>query len=121
MELLLVKIATALVLPPGGNFALTIAGVALWQRRRVLAVILLTIAFVTLYVFSTPKLSDVLFEAVESVDARLPGAAPDLRPGRSTKQRPKLQPLRPTKTICCGTWICFRPAFFPPALVQQSR
>ena len=75
MELLLVKIVTGLVLPPGGNFVLAVAGVALWRRRRVLAVILLAISFVTLYVFSTPKLSGVLFETVESIDPRLPGAA----------------------------------------------
>lgn len=76
MELLLVKIVTGLVLPPGGNFVLAVAGVVLWPRRRMLAVILLTISFVTLYAFSTPKLSDVLFETVESFDPRLPGAAP---------------------------------------------
>ena len=75
MELLLVKIVAALVLPPGGNIVLAVAALALWRRLRVLALTLLTISLVTLYVFSTPKLSDVLFEAVESFDARLPGAA----------------------------------------------
>jgi len=75
MELLLVKVVAALVLPPGGNLVLAIAAVALWRRRRLLAAILLTTSLVTLYAFSTPKLSDVLFDVVETSDPWLPGAA----------------------------------------------
>jgi uncharacterized SAM-binding protein YcdF (DUF218 family) len=75
MELLLVKAAAALVLPPGVNIVLAIAGVLLWRRLRVLAVILLTLSLVTLYAFSTPKVGDALFESLESHAARLPGAA----------------------------------------------
>jgi uncharacterized SAM-binding protein YcdF (DUF218 family) len=75
MELLLVKAVAALVLPPGVNIVLAIAGVLLWRRLRVLAVILLTLSLVTLYAFSTPKVGDALFESLESHAARLPGAA----------------------------------------------
>lgn len=75
MELLLVKILSALVLPPGGNIVLAVAALALWRRLRMLAVILMSISLVSLYAFSTPTLSDVLFESVESFHPRLPGAA----------------------------------------------
>lgn len=75
MELLVVKILSALVLPPGGNIVLAVAALGLWRRLRAVAVILMTISLVTLYLFSTPKLSDFLFESVESVHPRLPGAA----------------------------------------------
>ncbi len=37
MELLLVKIVAALVLPPGGNIVLGVIGMALWRRARALA------------------------------------------------------------------------------------
>jgi uncharacterized SAM-binding protein YcdF (DUF218 family) len=75
MELLIVKILSALVLPPGGNIVLAVAALALWRRLRLLAVILMSISLVTLYAFSTPRLSDLLFESVESFHPRLPGAA----------------------------------------------
>ena len=75
MELLVVKILSALVLPPGGNIVLAVVALGLWRRLRAVAVILMTISLVTLYLFSTPKLSDFLFESVESVHPRLPGAA----------------------------------------------
>ena len=42
MELILVKAAAALALPPGGNIVLGIAGLVLWRRARVLAAILIT-------------------------------------------------------------------------------
>ena len=75
MEVLLTKIVAALVLPPGGNLLLGVAGLALWRRARVLALLLLTASFVTLYLFSMPKVGDALFEDLESFPARLPGAA----------------------------------------------
>ncbi len=75
MGVLLTKIVTALVLPPGGNLLLGVAGLALWRRARMLALLLLIASFVTLYIFSIPKVGDALFEALESYPSRLPAAA----------------------------------------------
>ena len=75
MGVLLTKIVAALLLPPGGNLLLGVAGLALWRRARMLALLLLVASFVTLYILSMPKVGDALFEALESFPARLPGAA----------------------------------------------
>jgi len=75
MELLLTKIFTAIILPPGINLFLALTGLAIMRRARGLAVLLFVTAFATLYLFSMPKFSDVLFEAVESYPSRLPGSA----------------------------------------------
>ncbi len=74
MGVLLTKVVAALVLPPGGNLLLGVAGLALWRRARMLALLLLIASFVTLYIFSMPKVGDALFEALESYPARLSGA-----------------------------------------------
>ena len=74
MGVLLTKIIAALVLPPGGNLLLGVAGLALWRRAKSLAILLFIASFATLYIFSIPKVGDVLFEALESVPPRLPGA-----------------------------------------------
>jgi uncharacterized SAM-binding protein YcdF (DUF218 family) len=75
MGVLLTKIVAALLLPPGGNLLLGVAGLALWRRARMLALLLLVASFVTLYILSTPKVGDALFEGLESFPARLPEAA----------------------------------------------
>lgn len=75
MGILLTKIVSALVLPPGGNLVLGIVGLALLRRAKAVAMTLLIVSFVTLYLFSIPKVSDALFEVVESFPARLPGAS----------------------------------------------
>lgn len=75
MELILVKSVAALLLPPGGNILLGIAAFVLWRRARALSVALLTVSFVSLLILSMPRVSDLLYAAVERVDARPPGAA----------------------------------------------
>jgi len=75
MGVLLTKIVATLVLPPGGNLILGVMGLALLRRAKALAVSLLIVSFATLYLFSIAKVSDALFEAVESYPGRLPGAA----------------------------------------------
>ncbi len=75
MGILFAKIAAALVLPPGANVLLGVAALAIWRRAKSLAILLLLASFISLYVFSIPKVGDALFEAVESFPARLPGAA----------------------------------------------
>ena len=75
MGVLFVKIAAALILPPGANVLLGVAALAIWRRAKSLAILLLLASFISLYVFSIPKVGDALFEAVESFPARLPGAA----------------------------------------------
>jgi len=75
MGILLTKIATALILPPGGNLLLAVAGLALWRRAKSLAMLLFAVSFVSLYIFSMPKVGNALFEAIEGFPARLPGAA----------------------------------------------
>ncbi len=75
MELLLVKVAAALVLPPGANIVLGMTGVALWRRARALAAILIFISFASLLVLSMPALGNALYKGLESFEPRLPGAA----------------------------------------------
>ena len=75
MGLLLTKIVAALVLPPGGNVLLGVAALAIRRRAKFLAMLLLLSSFVSLYAFSIPKVGDALLAAVESVPARLAGAA----------------------------------------------
>ena len=75
MGILLTKIATALILPPGGNLLLAVTGLALWRRAKSLAMLLFAVSFVSLTILSMPKVADALFEAVERIPARLPGAA----------------------------------------------
>ena len=75
MGILITKLATALILPPGGNLLLAVAGLALWRRARSLAMLLFAVSFVSLTMFSMPKVGDALFEAIERFPARLPGAA----------------------------------------------
>lgn len=76
MGVLFTKIVAALVLPPGGNVLLCVAGLALWRRAKSLSIGLFIASFVALYVFSIPKVSDALFAAVESYSPRLPGTTP---------------------------------------------
>ena len=68
MELILVKAAAALVLPPGGNIVLGIAGLVLWRRARVLAAILITVSLASLLVLSTPRAADALYKGLESFE-----------------------------------------------------
>jgi uncharacterized SAM-binding protein YcdF (DUF218 family) len=75
MAILLTKIAAALALPPGANLLLAVAGLALWRRAKLLAMLLFAVSFVSLAVLSMPKVGDALFAAVERFPARLPGAA----------------------------------------------
>ncbi|MCK5361787.1 MAG: hypothetical protein KAR22_02395, partial [Gammaproteobacteria bacterium] len=75
MGILLTKIATALILPPGGNLLLAVTGLALWRRAKSLAMLLFAVSFVSLTILSMPVVGDALFEAVERIPARLPGAA----------------------------------------------
>ena len=60
MEILLTKIAAALILPPGGNLLLGVAGLALLRRARLVAVLLLVTSLLSLYVLSTAKVGDAL-------------------------------------------------------------
>ncbi len=75
MELILVKAAAALVLPPGGNIVLGIAGLVLWRRARVLAAILITVSFAILLVLSTPRVANALYKGLEFFEPRTPGVA----------------------------------------------
>lgn len=75
MEILLTKVVAALILPPGGNLVLGVAGLAAWRRARGVALALLGVSFLSLYVLSTPVVGDALFESVETAPARLPGEA----------------------------------------------
>lgn len=75
MELVLVKTLAALVLPPGGNFVLGVAGLVLWRRMRLLAFVLVAVAVGSLYLFSTTPVSDALYAVAERYPPRLPGAA----------------------------------------------
>lgn len=75
MELALVKVVAALVLPPGGNLVLGLLGLALLRRARWLGAILLTVSIVTLAIFSIPRVADALYASLERFDARSPGAA----------------------------------------------
>ena len=75
MGILLTKIAAALILPPGGNLLLGVAGLALWRRAKFIAVLLFAASFVSLTILSMPRVADALFEAVVRFPARLPGAA----------------------------------------------
>lgn len=74
MELLLVKALSSLVLPPGGNIVVGLAGLALWRRARVLGAVLVGVSLVTLLLFSTPKFADALYASIETFEARAPGA-----------------------------------------------
>lgn len=75
MELILVKAAAALVLPPGGNIVLGIAGLVLWRRARVPAAILITVSLASLLVLSTPRAADALYKGLESFEPLTPAAA----------------------------------------------
>jgi len=74
MELVLVKALASLILPPGGNIVVGVAGLALWRRARALAAALIGLSLVTLLVLSTPRVANALFAGVETFDARRPGA-----------------------------------------------
>jgi uncharacterized SAM-binding protein YcdF (DUF218 family) len=74
MELILVKAVASLVLPPGGNIILGVAGLALWRRSRVLAAVFIAVSFAGLLILSTPRIADALYEGLESSEPRLPGA-----------------------------------------------
>jgi uncharacterized SAM-binding protein YcdF (DUF218 family) len=74
MELFFVKAAATLMLPPGGNIVLGVAGLVLWRRSRALAAALIAISFAGLLILSTPRVADALYEGLESSEPRLPGA-----------------------------------------------
>jgi uncharacterized SAM-binding protein YcdF (DUF218 family) len=74
MELTLVKVAATLVLPPGANLVLAIAGLALWRRSRTLAATLIGVSVAALLVLSTPRVADALYAGLESSEPRPPGA-----------------------------------------------
>ncbi|MDX1434655.1 MAG: YdcF family protein [Gammaproteobacteria bacterium] len=74
MEILLTKIAAALVLPPGVNIVLGIIGLALWRRMRVLALLLCALSFGGLLVLSMPTVGNALIADLERFPARAPGA-----------------------------------------------
>jgi uncharacterized SAM-binding protein YcdF (DUF218 family) len=75
MEVLLTKIATVLILPPGGNFLLAVIGVVLRRRAPLLATLALIVSVVTLYAFSLPRVGNALYASVETVPARAAGTA----------------------------------------------
>jgi uncharacterized SAM-binding protein YcdF (DUF218 family) len=75
MEVLLTKIATALILPPGGNFLLAVAGLALRRRAPLLATLALILSVVAVSVKNLPTVANALYASIESVPARAPGAA----------------------------------------------
>lgn len=74
MELIVVKVVAALVLPPGANIVLVIAALLLWPRARVLAGLLISVSFISLVLLSTPRFADALYEGLETYEPRLPGA-----------------------------------------------
>ena len=76
MELLLVKLASALILPPGGNLVLALAGlIALARSRLRLAVTCLVLAWGSLYAVSISPVTQALERGLQVhpplVDARL--------------------------------------------------
>ena len=62
-------VSRALVLPPGGPVLLGLAGVLLWARAPRLGRALVAFSLAILLVLSTPVVSDVLIQAVESYPA----------------------------------------------------
>lgn len=75
LEFYLVKAVTALVLPPGGNLLLALAGLLSLFRHRALGVSLLLVSVVSLYGLSTPMAADALSERLET-DSPYPLKAP---------------------------------------------
>ena len=73
MDIFITKVAAALILPPSGNFLLAVVGLALWQRRRLLAVVLLATSIVTLFLFSMPIVGNALYTSLETYPVRFPG------------------------------------------------
>ncbi len=65
MEIELVKVVTALLLPPGGNLLGVLAGLALWRRAPALARALVVFALASLYALATPWLAGRLVAGVE--------------------------------------------------------
>lgn len=77
MEFYLVKAATSLVLPPGGNIVLALLGLLLLIRHRALGACVLLVAVVSLYGLSTPLIADMLSRHLETVSPyplKAPGA-----------------------------------------------
>ena len=75
MEIVLTKIASALILPPGGNILLGIIGLAVWRRARLLALLLCMLSFGGLLVLSMPAVGNALLADLERFPARAPGAS----------------------------------------------
>lgn len=74
MDVLLAKVAAALILPPGGNIVAGILGLALLRRARFVAVLLLALSVGSLLVLSIPIVGDALMSSVETYSPRPPGA-----------------------------------------------
>jgi len=69
LELLLTKVATALVLPPGVNLVLVVLAWALCRRARALAMVVLLFSLGSLYVMSLPVVARWSVARLESVPA----------------------------------------------------
>jgi len=79
VEILLTKLATALVLPPGVNLLAGVAGLVLRRRLRRTAMLLTAVAFASLYLLSTGALAGRLVAGLERV---APLASPRALAGR---------------------------------------
>ncbi|MGI9302041.1 MAG: YdcF family protein [Gammaproteobacteria bacterium] len=66
MEILIVKLAKALVLPPGINIVMLVLGIALWARHPAMAKSLVVIGALTLWLLSTPVFMSWLTRPLES-------------------------------------------------------
>lgn len=78
LELLLTKVATALVLPPGLNLVLIVLAWALWRRARALAIAALLFSLLSLYVMSLPvvaRWSEARLQTVAALSDRVLAAS----------------------------------------------
>lgn len=67
MELYLTKSITALVLPPGCNLLLALAGLLLLLRYRRTGVAVIAVSVLSLYLFSMPMVANALSRGLEEV------------------------------------------------------
>lgn len=65
MEILLIQAIKRLILPPGLNLLLAFLGLLLFLRWRRLGLAVITVALVSLYIFSTPVTSERLMRGLE--------------------------------------------------------
>lgn len=66
MDIFLIYVLKTVILPPGINIVLLLAGMLLWSRRPVAAKSMVYVATLTLWIMSTPKFMGLMAEPLES-------------------------------------------------------